>query len=469
MTTIKIKSAIQETDISKRLRQFQDDLLKLKLIKKGQDPVQELEGDSGNYIITVELDKTPKELLPLLESLGVPYEGTKYFDEQDSTQYTFAVSKKGSNNIHGYYFPESIKKDETSFNKFKSLIDYVFPNDEYKVKLVTEDEWDELCRKHYSTRESYKELTEQNKDKLKYHFERYFSDLKDSVPESKGFSESETKNFSHVPVSDLKSLVEEVYKFIDDNDLHPRWYDSRKSRISECMKEYEDISNTPAKSGSIESDLMWSTSRLDELNHNINNELGLLLEGCTRNDKELMSKAKSIGVKSEYFSDSDYLYVYSVNNGKVIVEKGDENEFLTKYPEATKIVSGNIEKVISRVPEFNRLPIWSPKYPSLEDSHYFSTLDTTTIKYCTPDGNVGTVVVPSNEAHQKMKELASNGCTKVRITNDEHYTRDNGPRSEVKEEHEFEEMFSALRTRLENAPKDIKQHFNNLINYFSNK
>lgn len=338
MTTIKIKSAIQETDISKRLRQFQEDLLRLKLIKKGQDPVQELEGDSGNYIITVELDKTPKELLPLLESLGVPYEGTKYFDDNSNDiQYTLVATKKGSKNARGYYFPSSIRDDESKFKKLKSLIDYVFPSEEYNVNLLDEEDWNNLSSTHYAVRESYKELTEQNKDKLKYHFERYFSDLKDSGTEIELFASQ-----------------------------------SDKQRIKSYIDQYGESGPGGSTSGNL--------------------------------DPKEISEALDI-------------------------------------PEET------VKEVLG----------------------LFSNPTDVTIRYCTPDGNVGTVVVPSIEAHQKMKDLASNGCTKVRITNDDHYTRDNGPRSEVKEESEFEELFSALRTRLENAPKDIKKHFNNLINYFSNK
>jgi hypothetical protein len=319
MTTIKIKSAIQEADISKRLRQFQDDLLKLKLIKKGQDPVQELEGDSGNYIITVELDKTPKELLPLLESLGVPYEGTKYFDNQEGTLIVFK-------------------------NK-----------DKYKIL-------DELEAKSFKISNSSKD------------FEEVF-----------------------------KGSKEEVEKYCKENNIKFNYFANKTD--DQLNTSFYD-NNKPG----------WYVIRRGD-------EFNVLNSKNVDFDEKL--RGKSFG--SNKYGPYDY------------------DEALAKCEE---LKSSSTKSNESKV---------------------FSNPTDVTIKYCTPDGNVGTVAVPSTEAHQKMKELASIGCTKVRITNDEHYTRDNGPRSEVKEEHEFEEMFSALRTRLENAPNDIKQHFNNLINYFSNK
>lgn len=101
----------------------------------------------------------------------------------------------------------------------------------------------------------------------------------------------------------MKSLVEKVYKFINDNNLTSKRLKERQASINKYLKEFEEISKKIAKSGSMESDLIQIMSRRDQLRSYINDELGLLLESCTRNDQSAKSKAKTLGVKSQYFDD----------------------------------------------------------------------------------------------------------------------------------------------------------------------
>lgn len=80
MKQIRIKCKLKEKQLQESLVKTQASLIEGGYSNLKDEPVSDIDGDDGEYLVTLNVNKVDNKLIPILKELGEPESGTKYFD-----------------------------------------------------------------------------------------------------------------------------------------------------------------------------------------------------------------------------------------------------------------------------------------------------------------------------------------------------------------------------------------------------
>lgn len=80
MKQIRIKCKLKEKQLQESLVKTQASLIEGGYSNLKDEPISDLDGDDGEYLVTLNVNKVDNKLIPILKELGEPESGTKYFD-----------------------------------------------------------------------------------------------------------------------------------------------------------------------------------------------------------------------------------------------------------------------------------------------------------------------------------------------------------------------------------------------------
>lgn len=239
MKQIKVKSALLESELTKALVNFQAKIIKDKLVSLEDEPIKDIDGDSGDYVITIEVETTNPNLAAYLQELGSPFKGTKFFDhdsEEDDDDKDDKDSEDSSDDevelvpevpkldADGLPIVEELEVDPIVLENEKLVENFsklFFSNEELGIKEIELFSNEELIKKENNMNKNAKSLYFSDEELNPNIKSLYFSDEELGVDSQSLFFSDEELNQKPVSLyfSDEELGTEPKSLYFSDEEL----------------------------------------------------------------------------------------------------------------------------------------------------------------------------------------------------------------------------------------------------------